>query len=141
MTGDARSVFVDTSAWFASFDARDARWSDATRLFEVLVEMGARLLTSNFVLAETHAMTVRRCGRDRGVDVVDRFHRGTVRLVRVSEADEVRAVEIIEGFADKAFSYTDATSFAIIERLGIQSAFSFDRHFAQFGVTTLGLDG
>ena len=41
-------------------------------------------------------MTVRRIGRDRGVDVLDRFRRGAVRLERVSETDETRAVAIIE---------------------------------------------
>jgi len=63
-----------------------------------------------------------------------------VQLIRISEEDEERAVAIIEGYADKAFSYTDAASFAVMRRLGIETAFSFDRHFAQFGVTTLGLD-
>ena len=86
-------------------------------------------------------MTVRRIGRDRCVDVLDRFRRGAVRLERVSETDEERAVQIIEQYRDKAFSYTDATSFAIMERLRIEAAFSFDRHFQQFGRTTLGLDG
>jgi predicted nucleic acid-binding protein len=35
---------------------------------------------------------------------------------------------------------TDATSFAIMERLGILEAFSFDRHFRQFGFSVIGLD-
>lgn len=62
-------------------------------------------------------------------------------VTRVSDDDEERAVEIIERYRDKAFSYTDATSFSTMERLRIEAAFSFDRHFQQFGRTTLGLDG
>jgi predicted nucleic acid-binding protein len=55
------------------------------------------------------------------------------RVDAVSAVDEQIAVEIISHHADKEYSYTDATSFAIMERLGIRRAFSFDRHFEQYG--------
>jgi predicted nucleic acid-binding protein len=49
--------------------------------------------------------------------------------------DEERAREIILAYEDKAFSYTDATTFAVMERTGIKTAFAFDSHFLQFGFT------
>ena len=39
------------------------------------------------------------------------------------------AWRIAEAFADQTFSFTDCTSFAIMERLGVADAFAFDRHF------------
>jgi len=44
-------------------------------------------------------------------------------------------MDIICSYEDKAFSFTDATTFAVAERLGIRRAFAFDKHFAQFGLT------
>lgn len=41
---------------------------------------------------------------------------------------------------DKDFSFTDALSFAVMERLRIRTAFSLDRHFAQFGWTLVPLE-
>lgn len=35
----------------------------------------------------------------------------------------------IRRFADQAFTFTDAVSFALIRTLGIRSAFTFDSHF------------
>ena len=61
-------------------------------------------------------------------------------MVRVAEIDEERAREIIVSHDDKDYAFTDATSFAVMERLGITTAFTFDRHFAQFGFAVLGPD-
>ena len=33
----------------------------------------------------------------------------------------------------KDFSYTDATSFALMERLGLNTVFAFDEPFEQYG--------
>ena len=57
--------------------------------------------------------------------------------MRVTPQDERRAREILTRYTDKAFSFTDATSFALMERLGISYAFSFDSDFRQYGMMTL----
>ena len=54
-------------------------------------------------------------------------------VIRVSVADEARAREIIRQYQDKDFSLTDATSFAVMERLGITHAFTLDHNFSQYG--------
>ncbi|SHF68103.1 PIN domain-containing protein [Desulfofundulus australicus DSM 11792] len=47
--------------------------------------------------------------------------------------------EIIKKYRDKDFSFTDATSFAVMYRYGINLAFTFDRHFKQYGFETVGI--
>ena len=34
---------------------------------------------------------------------------------------------------DKTFSFTDCTSFALMERIGVTEVFAFDEHFKQYG--------
>jgi predicted nucleic acid-binding protein len=50
----------------------------------------------------------------------------------VAEEDEARAREIIAAYHDKDFSYCDAASFAVMERLGLPRALAFDIHFRQY---------
>lgn len=63
------------------------------------------------------------------------LERGRTTIIRVRAADEERAKQILGHYADKDFSFTDAISFAVMERLGISRAFTFDRDFAQYGFT------
>jgi predicted nucleic acid-binding protein len=38
----------------------------------------------------------------------------------------------LQQYADKTFSPADALAFAVCERLGVEHAFPFDRHFRQY---------
>jgi predicted nucleic acid-binding protein len=99
-----------------------------------------RLVTTNFVVAETHALILARSGRDLAANILQWIDESPTVKIRVNEADELRAREIIRHFRDKAFTLTDATSFAVMERLGIDRAVAFDRHFRQYGFQMVSLD-
>lgn len=99
-----------------------------------LAASGSRLITTNFVFDETYTLLLARLGRGQALAWGERqLASVAITLVRVTEEHERRAWEIIKTFADKHFSYTNATSFAVAEDLGIDSAFAFDQHFTQYG--------
>jgi predicted nucleic acid-binding protein len=102
-----------------------------------LVVDRASWFTSSYVVAETHALFLARLGIRQALAFLDRLGRSGVDVVRVTAEDDERAIAILRQYDDKDFSLTDATSFAIMERLGIRHAFTFDRHFAQYGLETL----
>lgn len=95
------------------------------------------LFTSNFVIAETHALFMVRLGHRRATNFLRNVAPTSATLVRVSARDESRAQEIIFQYEDKSFSYTDATSFSVMERLRIGTALTLDEHFAQYGFAIL----
>ncbi len=131
------NLFVDTSAYFALYSADDERHGRA-------IAIGAadyrQLYTTNSIIAETHALLLRRLGRRVAVRFLLEHDNDFTEVVRVDKIDEVRARAIIVSHDDKDYTFTDATSFAVMERLGITTAFTFDRHFAQYGFAVLGLD-
>ena len=49
----SRAVFLDTSAWLAALSTREARHAEVAACYADLVRSGARLVTTNLVLAET----------------------------------------------------------------------------------------
>jgi predicted nucleic acid-binding protein len=131
-------VFVDTSAYCAVSNRHDVNHDRARSILVELVANRCPLITTNFILAELHALLLTRMNRAIALQVlrdIDSSEDTTV--IRVDKDDEERARAIIVQYTDKNFSLTDATCFAIMERLGITDAFSFDRNFAQYGWTLI----
>ncbi len=126
-------AFVDTSAHYAITNPEDKNHQIARRVSILLTENRWRLFTTNFIVAETHALTLTRLGRSIALRVLQQFDQNPTAVIRVAPADERRARAIIEQYADKNFSFTDASSFAIMDRLGITHAFHFDRNFREYG--------
>lgn len=132
-----RRVFVDSSAYYAIADPRDTNAAAAAAILYRLTETPVRLLTTNLVVAETHALVLTRRGRVAAWQTLRQIDESSTTIVRVSADDERRARAILAAYDDKDFSLTDATSFAVMERLRMTTAYTFDRHFAQFGLTML----
>ena len=133
----ARRVFFDSGAYLALLDTRDEHHSTAVDLLNHLVDAGYRAFTTNAVLFEAYSLILSALGRDHAFRFLTGVEAGKTVVVRVSGRDEERAKEILRVYDDKEFSFVDALSFAVMERLQIPVAFAFDRHFAQFGLTVL----
>jgi uncharacterized protein len=129
----ARRVLIDTSAFYALSDATEHGHVHAQAISRRLVAERWRIFTTNFVVAEAHALHLSRGNRAVALTFLERLQGSQTLVVRVSARDERRAVEIIRRYDDKDFSFTDAASFAVMERLRIGWAFSFDRDFMQYG--------
>jgi len=71
---------------------------------------------------------------DRARAVAERLRFSpSVTFVRVEEADFDAAWEWFDRYRDKDFSFTDCASFAVMKRLRVKTALTFDRHFTQAG--------
>ena len=134
----AGRVFIDTPAYSAVTNRRDASHAAVAAWPRNLVAERRRLFTTNVILAELHALLLTRLDRFVAARVLAELDAGRVTsIVRVSARDEQRARAIIAQYTDEDFSLTAATSFAVMERLRISQAFSFDADFRQFGFVTL----
>ena len=126
----ARAVFVDSGAFYALIDRRDARHADAVSGLDTIRRRGSKLFTSNLVVAEAHGLALRRLGRAMAAQWLASLPHN---VIYQSDVDHDRAVSVIARYQDQDFSYTDAVSFVIMERLGIRTAFAFDVDFRVYG--------
>lgn len=133
-----RRILLDSSSYLALVNPHDAHHHQARTVWVRLTEERWSTFTTNFIVAETHALFLARVNPPTATAFLMQFEQSTTTVVRVSAGDEERARAIIVQYADKRFSYTDASSFAVMERLGIGTAFGFDRDFAQYGFRLIG---
>jgi predicted nucleic acid-binding protein len=96
-----------------------------------------RLYTTNVLLIECHALVMSCLGRNVAARFLQDIDASSTVIVRVRASDEARAKAIIYRYDDKTFSFNDALSFVVMERLGIQRVFTFDDDFTQYGFLTL----
>jgi predicted nucleic acid-binding protein len=132
-----RSVFTDSSAYYALSDVNETNHRIAQTIQLRLVQARSLVLTSNFIIDETYTLLLARLGYRIAVAFLSQVRQSNTIIVRLISEDEERAEEILRQYSDKAFSYTDATSFAVMERLDIEAAFSFDRDYRQYGLSVL----
>jgi len=124
-------IFVDTSAWYALLDKNDANHYAAVKFYDSLVHP---LVTSNYIADEVITLARIRLGYKVAVEVGQKlWDESIANLIRVMPEDEKKAWEIFVKYRDKTFSFTDCSSFALMERIGITEVFAFDEHFTQYG--------
>jgi len=124
------AIFVDSGAFYAAIDRRDAWHAEAVAGFDAIRREERKLFTSNLVVAEAHGLTLRRLGRVIAARWLMSLPNN---VVFQANQDHKQALAVLARYQDQDFSYTDAVSFAIMERLGIRTAFAFDADFRIYG--------
>lgn len=130
----AEPVLVDTSALYALADRDDRHHLRAKVIVARIKRERLDAVTTNYIVAETHALILSRMGAERARRWLAQF---LLPVHQVTEDDQAAARSIVMQHTDKNYSLTDATSFSVMRRLGARFAFAFDAHFAQFGFELL----
>ena len=129
-------IFVDTSFWLALSLRRDRRADEARELFAA--HGRERLVTSNHIRGETWTLLRRRGGHRDGVFFLDRLeHAPRLRIEFATSELESEALRWLRRHDERAYSFVDATSFALMRKLRIREALAFDGDFAAAGFVEL----
>ena len=122
----ALTVFVDSSVWFAAAVAKDRSNARAKSILQDADD----LVTTDHVLVESWLLLKSRSGRDAAERFWEVLRSGVARIDFVTAQDMELAWSIADAFRDQDFSIVDRTSFAVMQRLGITTAASFDADFS-----------
>ncbi|MBC8230171.1 type II toxin-antitoxin system VapC family toxin [bacterium] len=131
-------IFADTQGWVALSSKRDRFHQQAVMVNKQLISQHNRFLTTNFVLDETYTLLLRRIGHSEAVKFGEMIRRTpSVEVIHITEAIEARAWELFKQYSDKEFSFTDCTSFVVMQQLGLTETYTNDHHFEQMRFTIL----
>ena len=95
---------------------------------------GQTLVTTDYVLDESYTIIRPRAGHAVAVDFGEGVRRSRFMRVESVTSEVIDAGWILfKKYQDHEFSFTDCTSFVIMERLRIATAFAFDDDFQEYG--------
>lgn len=78
---------------------------------------------------EVYTLLKTRSRHTTAIKFMDQIDRGLIAILRITEDIEKSAKYIFRQFEDKKLSFTDCTSFALINQFNIDTVFAFDEHF------------
>ena len=122
------SLFVDTSIWYAAADSSDRSNARA----KAILRSGDALVTTDHILIETWTLLRYRINRNAAERFWEGIRSGVAVIEPVCLADLESAWLLGTAWSNQDFSIVDRTSFAVMNRLGIDRAASLDDHFAVF---------
>lgn len=132
------SLFADTQGWVALTNKRDEYHVQAVKVKRRCLEQERKFVTTNFVLDETYTLLKARMGYKSAIEFGEMIRQAnTIDIVHISEEVEDEAWQLFRRYSDKGFSFTDCTSFVIMQRNGLSEAFTNDHHFEQIGYSVL----
>jgi predicted nucleic acid-binding protein len=125
-------LFLDTSALYALLDTDDRFHRAAAAAFAGLSSDETLMLTSSYVVLETLALLQNRLGVGAVTKWKTEFQ-GILEIVWIDRRLHEEALTALVAASKANISLTDWASFLIMRERGIDTAFSFDRHFARQG--------
>ena len=130
------SVFLDTSAFYALLDAKDANHEQAKDIWRSLAASASAMVCTNYILLETIALLQNRLG----MSAIRTFQEDIAPIAEVhwlGADDHSAAMQALLTADRRRLSLVDCASFETMRRLGIRKVFTFDRHFAEQGFESL----
>ena len=129
-----RKLFVDSGPLVAAINPGDQHEEEARHGWKRIAGENLPLVSTEHVLDEvataiSRAQNPRRAARW----VRQQLDSGLIRWLSCGPEEWRAAADWLEQYSDQQISFTDALSFAMMRRLRMTEAFTFDRHFVIAG--------
>jgi uncharacterized protein len=128
-------LLADTGALLALFNPRDEHHKRASAFVREAAR--ARFVMTELILSETVTRLRARSDAGRAADAGDALLNSRRYEVLFVDAPLLESgLSNLRRFSDKRLSLVDAVSFAVIQSLALDGAFTFDRDFHECGFAT-----
>ncbi|MBF0606503.1 MAG: PIN domain-containing protein [Candidatus Magnetobacterium sp. LHC-1] len=134
MTRHRPLVFTDTSALVAFFSKTDSCHLQAIISLDVIKKHKIKLVISDYVFDETITTILVKGGHRLAVQVGDIILNGHIfEIAEIDATLKKQAWDYFKKHSDKTYSFTDCTSFVLMNDRDIVHYFSFDEDFKRAG--------
>ena len=124
------SVFLDSSVILAGYNEKDPLHANGRNLIvELVAGKWGRIFISDYVFDECVTVALSKVGLREAVSLGQMLLNSQLSMLKVAEAVFTRAWEIFQRRNPGHLSFTDCTTVAFLEILGIEHLATFDKEF------------
>ena len=132
------NLFIDSSAYIAFYNKRDKNHDKALSFINKIKnkELGPVIFyTSDYIFDETVTTILALTKNKKYATKIGESIRNSkiTRIIKINDEIFDEAWKLFKTYRDKLWSFTDCTSFIIMKKINIKTAFSFDKHYKQAG--------
>lgn len=132
------NIFVDTSAWLALSNKRDFWHKIAKDIRQEFIKKNCTFWISDYIAVEIANALSRVQFRKIAIRLVESIvNSRKIKLIRINQELFDESWSLYKQRFDKEWGFTDCTSFTIMSKYGITTAFTNDHHFEQAGFQIL----
>ncbi len=129
-----RTIFVDTSYLLALEFPKDQNHALVKQHWQQLKSSPVRLVTTTYIFDELVTVLNSRGHYQKAVTTGRSILNSQLfQLIHVDEMLFSSAWQFFQKHCDKNYSFTDCMSFVVMQKYGITTACTLDKHFAQAG--------
>ena len=130
----AADLFVDTSGLYALADHRDPVRARAQRYAAAKAASGSRFVVTDYILDEACTLAKARVGSYAALRLLQLVEASAGFRMEWVGPDRFEAAKAyFRKHADHDYSFTDCTSFVVMQELRLRDALTTDHHFAEAG--------
>lgn len=131
------TVFVDSSAIYAGIDGDDEVHEEAVGRWDELFSGHDELVTHSLVELESATLIQRRLGM-AALRALREVLLPRLRCVEIEAEVRRAAIDAVLASGNRDVSVVDRVSFGLMGSMGIERAFTYDRHFSDAGFEVIG---
>ncbi|ODS34157.1 MAG: PIN domain protein [Candidatus Scalindua rubra] len=125
---------MDSWAWLALADKREKPYREASDLYLSLRNGGGKFFTTDYVLDETITRIFKKVTFSQASKYIQAIFKMVeldfLSLENINEDRFKKAWKLRQKYGDKpSISFTDLTSFVVMQELNIKKVFTGDEHF------------
>lgn len=132
-------IFIDADAFVALLDLDDPNHQKARRLNKYIERQRISGISSNFAICEAITVISQNVGHATAVNFGQKIFQNEVLIIETDRQQELEALQKFSQATSKNVRFTDFVNMVIMDRLHIDTIFSFDRHYSQAGFKLLSI--
>ncbi len=134
----AADLFVDACGLYALADNKDPLRARAQRHVTARVSAGSRLVLTDYILDEACTLAKARAGSYAALKLLQLVEASAGFRTEWIDPDRFEATKAyFRKHADHDYSFTDCSSFVIMQELRLRDALTSDHHFTEAGFRAL----